>query len=48
MKMPKFIQDDLTIEYKKRLKEFQQVINPKQAPEIIEQLRRKLIEKRGN
>jgi hypothetical protein len=39
--MPKFIESPESIEYKKRLKEFSQLINPKKAPEIIEQLREK-------
>jgi hypothetical protein len=39
--MGKFIESKESIEYKKRLKEFSQLINPKQAPEIIEQLREK-------
>jgi hypothetical protein len=37
----KFIESKESIEYKKRLKEFSQLINPKKAPEIIEQLREK-------
>jgi hypothetical protein len=44
---PKFIESEESIEYKKRLKEFSQLINPKKAPEVIEELKRKLLEKRG-
>jgi hypothetical protein len=39
--MPKFIESKESIDYKKRLKEFSQLINPKKAPEIIEQLKEK-------
>jgi hypothetical protein len=45
--MPKFIESKESIEYKKRLKEFSQLINPKKSREVIEELKRKLIEKRG-
>jgi hypothetical protein len=38
---PKFIESPESIEYKKKLKEFSQLINPKQSEEIIEQLREK-------
>jgi UDP-N-acetyl-D-mannosaminuronate dehydrogenase len=34
--MPKFIQDEAREQYKKRLIEFSQQINPKQHREIIE------------
>jgi hypothetical protein len=44
---PKFIESKESIEYKKRLKEFSQLINPKQSEEVIEKLKQKLIEKRG-
>jgi hypothetical protein len=41
MKMPKFIESEESIEYKKRLKEFSQLVNPKKSEEIIEQLKEK-------
>jgi hypothetical protein len=45
--MPKFIESKESIEYKKRLKEFSQLINPKQSREIIEQLKEKYRMERG-
>jgi hypothetical protein len=39
--MPKFIESKENIEYKKRLKEFSQLVNPKQSEKVIEQLREK-------
>jgi hypothetical protein len=46
--MPKEILDAETLQYKKQLAEFSQLINPKQAPEIIAELKRKILERRGN
>lgn len=48
MKKEKFIESAESIEYKKKLKEFQQLINPnKYDDKAIEQIKQKLIAKRG-
>lgn len=48
MKNSKFIQNDLTIEYKKQLKVFQKVINPdKFTDKEIEKIKQDILSKRG-
>lgn len=46
-KKPKFIEDNNSKEYKEQLKAFQQVINPKDQQEIIDQLIQKYKFERG-
>lgn len=46
-KKPNFIEDNNSKEYKEQLKAFQQVINPKDQQEIIDQLIQKYKFERG-
>lgn len=46
-KKPKFIEDDETVEYKKRLKEFMEQVNPKPTLEDLEKLKEKYLKVRG-
>jgi hypothetical protein len=46
--MPKFIESKESIEYKKRLKEFSQLINPKICAEDIEKIKQEILKKRDN
>lgn len=46
--MKKFIESEESIEYKKRLKEFQQIVNPnKYDAEAIEKIKQNILAKRG-
>jgi hypothetical protein len=46
--MKKFIESPESIEYKQRLKEFQQLINPKKYDaEAIEKIKQNILAKRG-
>lgn len=48
MKNPKFIESKESIEYKKRLAEFQKFVNPKKYDaEAIEGIKQKILAKRG-
>jgi hypothetical protein len=46
MKKSKFLEDDLSKQYKKQLAEFMQQINPKPTLEQLEQLRQKYLQAR--
>lgn len=46
--MPKFIESAESIEYKKQLKEFSQLINPKKYDDVaIEKIKQKILSRRG-
>lgn len=43
MSKNKFLEDDASLDYKKRLKEFSQLVNPKKAEKALEKLRQKYL-----
>jgi hypothetical protein len=47
MAKSKFIEDEERLKYKQQLAELMQALNPKQAREVIEKLKKELREKRS-
>ena len=45
--MTKFIKDQDRLDYKKRLREFMQTVNPKQASDALEKLRQQYLAARS-